>query len=121
MARWYHTSGRTGSMGWLFMRISGIVLVALVVFHYMLMHGDYNRGHTFKSVYDALTDPVWGPWFKTLDLTMVTLALWHGLTGTWGIVRDYRFSAAWRLGIFAILVIGGIAFGTMGFATILSF
>ncbi len=117
----YHTSGKSGSFSWLLMRVSGLVLVVFVLLHYFLMHADVDRGHTFRSVFEALTHPVWGPWVKTLDLTMLTLGLWHGLTGTWGIVRDYDLAAGWRLLILGILIVGGILLGVMGFTTILAF
>jgi succinate dehydrogenase / fumarate reductase, membrane anchor subunit len=117
----YHTSGKSGSFSWLFMRVSGLALVVLVIVHYFLMHIDPDRGHTFEAVHATLTHPVWGPWFKTLDLTMLALGLWHGLTGTWGIMRDYALSPTWRVITSGILLIAGISFGIMGFTTILSF
>ncbi len=121
MSLHYHTSSKSGSFSWFFMRISGLVLVALVIFHYVLMHIDLDRGHTFASVYAALTDPIWGPWWKTLDLTMLTLGLWHGLIGVWGVIRDYAIPGILRLVLSGLLVVAGVAFGIMGYTTILSF
>ncbi len=121
MALEYHKSGGSGAMSWLFQRITGLLLVVLVIGHYFLMHVNVDRGHTFRGVFEALTDPVWGPWLKMLDLTMLTLGLWHGLNGAWGVVRDYKLSPVSNFLILGTLVSAGVAFGVMGFATILSF
>lgn len=121
MSLHYHRSSKSGSFSWFFMRISGLVLVLLVITHYVLMHINLDRGHTFKSVYEALTHPVWGPWWKTMDLTMLTLALWHGCTGVWGVVRDFDIPSWLRLTALGLLVVGGVAAGTMGYITVLSF
>jgi succinate dehydrogenase hydrophobic anchor subunit len=102
-------------------RITGLLLVVLVIAHYFLMHVDADRGHTFKGVFEALTDPVWGPWLKMLDLTMLTLGIWHGLNGAWGVLRDYKLAPTWNFLVLGVLVTAGVAFGAMGFATILSF
>ena len=117
----YRTSRGTGSLSWLFQRVSGLVLIVLVILHYFLMHYHMDRGHTYKSVFEALTDPTWGPWLKMMDLTMLALGLWHGLNGTWGVIRDYELSPAWSMAILSVLITVGIGLGVMGFATIVSF
>jgi len=119
--RAFHTSRGSGTTGWLLQRVSGLVLVVLVILHYFLMHVDPDRGHTFKSVYEAFTHPVWGPWFKTLDLTMLALGLWHGLNGTWNVIRDFKLPPIWHVVLLGVLVIGGVAFGVLGVATIMAF
>ena len=122
MTQRYGSTGGSGAVGWLFQRISGLVLVVLVITHYILMHlpADPMRGHTFQAVYEALTGP-YGPWWKALDLTMLTLALWHGINGTWAVVRDYTMKPFWQWTLLGSLVTLGIIAGAMGFATILSF
>jgi len=119
--RAFTRSSGSGAWAWLFQRISGLVLAVLVTLHYFLMHSNPDRGHTFKSVYQALTDPVWGPWFKTLDLTMLALGLWHGLNGTWNVVRDFDLRAGWNYALLGLLVMAGLAVGVLGFTTILAF
>jgi succinate dehydrogenase / fumarate reductase, membrane anchor subunit len=122
MAKRLGSTGGSGAMGWLFQRISGLVLVLLVIFHYFMMHipVDPPRGHSYHAVYEALTGP-YGPWWKMLDLTMLTLALWHGLYGTWAVIRDFQLRPVRNLLLLGALMMAGLAFGIMGFATILAF
>ena len=119
--RAFTRSGGSGAAAWLFQRITGLVLVVLVILHFFLMHSDPDRGHTFKRVYEALTDPVWGPWFKTLDLTMLVLALWHGLNGVWNVFRDFNARPLWNYTVLGALATFGLAFGALGVTTILAF
>ena len=118
--RAFTRSGGSGAWAWFFQRVSGLVLLILVILHYFLMHSDPDRGHTFRSVYEALTHPVWGPWFKTLDLTMLVLGLWHGLNGTWNVIRDFNLRALWNYTLLGLIVTVGLAFGVLGFTTILA-
>jgi succinate dehydrogenase / fumarate reductase membrane anchor subunit len=117
----FRTSGGSGALSWLFQRITGLVLVFLVIFHFFLMHLTAERGHTYKGVLEALTDPVWGPWMKALDLTMLTLALWHGLNGMWNVVRDFKLRLFWSMSALAVLVTLGMAFWFVGVSIVLAF
>ena len=124
MASRFGSTGGSGSLSWYFQRISGALLVALVLLHYILMHyhapGDPLRGHSFRAVYEALTGPN-AAWWKTLDISLLILALWHGANGVWNVVRDFKLSAAWNMIVLGSLACAAVLFGTMGLATILSF
>jgi succinate dehydrogenase / fumarate reductase membrane anchor subunit len=113
----YEGSRTSGSSTWLFQRISGIVLVLLLVGHYILMHASPDTGHTYQAVMLRLHSPVW----KVIDLSFITLGLWHGLSGTWNVIRDYQMKPFWNITLYIILIISGIAFWFLGLNTILSF
>jgi len=72
---------------WLFMRISGIVLLFLAVGHVIIMHtidGGIDRVD-FAFVADRWTDVFWQTW----DWAMLSLALIHGINGLRVVVQDY--------------------------------
>jgi succinate dehydrogenase / fumarate reductase, membrane anchor subunit len=72
---------------WLFMRVSGILLVALVLGHLFvnLMIGDGIKALDFAFVAGKWASPFWQVW----DLTMLWLAMIHGANGLRTIINDY--------------------------------
>lgn len=73
--------------GWLFMRISGIVLVFLVLGHLFIMNildGGVQRIN-FAFVAGRWSSPFWQVW----DLSMLWLAMLHGGNGMRTIINDY--------------------------------
>lgn len=99
---------------WLFMRISGLVLMILAVGHVLIMHvpdGGVGRVN-FAFVATRWASPFWRTW----DWMMLTLALIHGINGLRNITLDYvrkpgvRFAANmffYTLG-FALFVLGTV-------------
>jgi len=113
-----HTGSRgSGAPGWVLQRITGILLVVVVIGHYFVMHADPASGHTYAAVLERMHHPFW----KMFDLTFITIGLWHGLNGTWGIFRDYEMKPAVSLTVYGIIILSGIAFWVLGVNTILSF
>jgi succinate dehydrogenase / fumarate reductase membrane anchor subunit len=119
MANKYEFAGskNSGAVKWYMQRITGIVLVVLLVGHYILMHATPDSGHTYHAVMLRLQSPVW----KIIDLSFITLGLWHGLNGTWNVIRDHEMSAAVSMTLYTLLIISGLAFWFLGINTILSF
>lgn len=76
--------------GWLYMRVSGVLLVVLIFGHLFvnLMMGDGIHGIDFAFVAGKLTQPFWQWW----DVAMLWLALIHGSNGMRTIVNDYVVS-----------------------------
>jgi succinate dehydrogenase / fumarate reductase membrane anchor subunit len=73
--------------GWLFMRISGIILIFLVLGHLFIMNildGGVQRIN-FAFVAGRWSSPFWQIW----DLSMLWLALLHGGNGMRTIINDY--------------------------------
>ncbi len=72
---------------WLFMRISGIVLVVLVLGHLLIMNildGGVQRIN-FGFVAGRWSSPFWQTW----DLLMLWLAELHGTNGLRTVINDY--------------------------------
>jgi len=82
---------------WLFMRISGLVLLFLVVGHVLIMHlpGEGVGRIDFGFVAARWRSPFWRSW----DWAMLTLALLHGVNGLRVVVQDYVRPAAWRFAV----------------------
>ncbi len=91
---------------WLFMRISGIVLLFLSVGHVLIMH---VVGEGVERVNFAFIATRWGsPFWRAWDWALLVLALLHGINGLRVITLDYVRPAGARFAI-------NISFSTLGF------
>jgi succinate dehydrogenase / fumarate reductase membrane anchor subunit len=91
---------------WLFMRISGIVLLVRAVGHVLIMHV-VDEG--VDRVDFAFIATRWGsPFWRTWDWALLVLALIHGINGLRVITLDYVRPAGARFAI-------NIFFYTLGF------
>ncbi len=91
---------------WLFMRISGLVLLFLAVGHVVIMHV-LDEG--IDRVDFGFVATRWGsPFWRTWDWALLTLALIHGINGLRVIVQDYVRRTAVRFWV-------NMAFFTLGF------
>jgi succinate dehydrogenase / fumarate reductase, membrane anchor subunit len=99
---------------WLFMRISGILLLFLAVGHVLIMHvlgGGVGRVD-FKFVQLRWQHPFWRTW----DWMMLSLALLHGVNGLRVVTMDYvrqpgaRFALTWFWNVvgFVLFVLGTV-------------
>ncbi|MFR9796319.1 succinate dehydrogenase hydrophobic membrane anchor subunit [Streptomyces sp. MS06] len=99
-------TGRSGRgnfemAAWLFMRLSGIVLVLLVIGH-LVIQLVLDGGVTkigFAFVAGRWASPFWQVW----DLLMLWLAMLHGANGLRTVVNDYAERANTRLWLKALL------------------
>ena len=73
--------------GWVFMRLSGVVLLVLVFAHLFvnLVVGEGINAIDFAFVAGKWSSPFWQVW----DLTMLWLAMLHGTNGVRTIINDY--------------------------------
>jgi succinate dehydrogenase / fumarate reductase membrane anchor subunit len=73
--------------GWIYMRVSGVLLVILIFGHLFvnLMLGEGIHGLDFAFVAGKFASPFWQWW----DVLMLWLALIHGANGMRTIVNDY--------------------------------
>ncbi len=103
---------------WLFMRISGVVLLILVLLHLAIMHLINNVeviNYHFVAVRYAT------PFWRTYDLVMLWLAMIHGLNGLRVIVDDYVTSRGWRVLTMGLVFTAGVIFLALGSLVILTF
>jgi succinate dehydrogenase / fumarate reductase membrane anchor subunit len=80
--------------GWIYMRVSGVLLVVLIFGHLFvnLMVGDGIHAIDWGFVAGKLANPFWQWW----DIAMLWLALIHGANGMRTIVNDYVSSQKTR-------------------------
>ncbi len=103
---------------WFFMRVSGVVLVFMVLFHLWLVHvttpiQDIN----FAFVAGRWSVPLWR-WY---DLIMLFLGLVHGLNGVRVVADDYIHSPGWRTLVAALIWLALLVFLVIGTQVVVSF
>ena len=92
---------------WVFMRVSGVLLLVLAVGHVLIMHvfGQGVDRVNFGFVAVRWQSPFWRTW----DWLMLSLALVHGINGLRVISLDYirrpgvRITTNWFFGIAGVL------------------
>jgi succinate dehydrogenase / fumarate reductase, membrane anchor subunit len=97
------------ALTWYYLRVSGALMVVLVLGHLFVMH--YQ--HAPSTTGAAFVNRRWaGASWRLFDWMLLVLALTHGLVGAHGVLRDHvrRGRAAFD-GVFAV---GGLAFVTLG-------
>lgn len=111
--------GNFEMMAWLFMRISGVVLVILIFTHLFinLLVGDGIQGIDFGFVAGKWANPVWQFW----DLTMLWLAMLHGTNGVRTVINDYAEKQVTRRWLKMILYISAIVVVVLGTMVIFTF
>lgn len=112
----YQSSKNSGAKSWVLQRISGLVLVVLMIGHYILMHYHPDSGHTF----DAVLTRMQFSWYRIIDIVFITFGFYHGLNGIWGIFRDYKLKPWLKLTIMSVLILLGISFLAWGYQIIFS-
>ena len=80
--------------GWIYMRVSGVLLIVLIFGHLFvnLMVGDGISALDFAFVAGKFANPFWQIW----DVLMLWLAFIHGTNGMRTIVNDYVTNAKVR-------------------------
>lgn len=105
-------------LAWIFMRVSGVVLLFMVLIHLAIMHIINNVeviNYHFVAVRYAT------PFWRTYDVVMLWLAFIHGLNGVRVMIVDYVSSSGWRVFSLASLYVLGLIFLALGSLVILTF
>ena len=123
-----HRPGRRGPQpggssyelwSWWFMRISGIVLVGLVLTHFTIMHvvDEGIDRVNFAFVAGRWSSPFW----QTFDWLMLFLGLLHGANGLKNIINEYVRRPGRRAAIKGFLYVFTFTWLLLGTLVILSF
>jgi len=94
-------SSNTELYAWLFMRVSGVLLVVLLLGHLFVMNvldGGVQRVN-FGFVAARWSSPFWQLW----DLLMLWLAMIHGAIGLRTVINDYARRDGTRVALKALL------------------
>jgi succinate dehydrogenase / fumarate reductase membrane anchor subunit len=104
---------------WLFMRISGLVLLILAVGHVLIMHVPDGGVGRVNFAFVALR---WqSPFWRTWDWMLLTLALIHGINGLRNITLDYVRKPGARFAANMVFSILGFALFVLGSVIVLTF
>ncbi len=104
---------------WLFMRLSGIVLVVLVLGHLLIMNildGGVQRIN-FGFVAGRWSSPFWQTW----DLLMLWLAELHGTNGLRTVINDYAERDGTRFWLKMLLYTSAVLVLMLGTLVIFTF
>lgn len=113
------TRSKTELFAWLFMRLSGIVLVVLIFGHLFvnLWLGDGVNAIDFGFVAGKWANPFWQIW----DLVMLWLAMIHGTNGMRTIIADYAERPGTRIALQVVLYVASAIIITLGTLVIFTF
>lgn len=90
---------------WLFMRVSGVLLLFLALGHLAILHLYHGVDEVnFALVAARYRNPLW----RLYDWFLLTLALVHGLNGLRMVVEDYVLRRGLR--VFSLIVVYFLAF-----------
>jgi succinate dehydrogenase hydrophobic anchor subunit len=107
--------GRSRAIGFLLVRLTGVLLAVLVLGHFALTHVINDVADTGSGfVRDRLASAVWLGW----DAAMLTAAFAHGAAGLWIVVEDYTPDPVARRRRHAALVAGAIFLWAIGTAVL---
>jgi len=104
---------------WLFMRISGLVLLILAVGHVLIMHvlDEGVDRVNFAFIQLRWASPFWKAW----DWLMLVLALLHGVNGLRVITLDYIRPHGARLAVNTFFAVLGAALMALGTIIVVTF
>jgi succinate dehydrogenase / fumarate reductase membrane anchor subunit len=105
--------------GWVFMRVSGLLLVVLVLGHLFtnLMVGDGITAVDFAFVAGKWANPYW----QVYALVMLWLAMLHGTNGLRTIINDYAERDQTRFWLKTLLYVSAAVIVTVGTLTVFTF
>jgi succinate dehydrogenase / fumarate reductase membrane anchor subunit len=112
------SGGRFETYSWLFMRVSGIVLLLMAVFHLLLMH--YGIGVEHLN-YNVVAERWQNPWWKLYDFFLLAFALTHGTNGARILMDEYMRASGWRLFLKIVLSLLYFTLAVMGAWVIVTF
>ncbi len=111
-----------GMTGWFLQRLTGILLLPVVMVHVWVTHFSLRGGYHQSEVdYQMVAARLSSPWWKLIDLFFLGIVLYHGLRGVWIIVQEGTHRPWARVTLYSLVVIAGTALAVLGTVTILPF
>lgn len=101
---------------WLFMRLSGVLLIPLAFGHLAIMH-IINNVHMIDLDFVALRWATLG--WRVYDAALLGLAWLHGLNGLRYVVDDYVHAPTWNRAIKWAMLVGGVLIFLIGAAALI--
>ncbi|MBI2252921.1 MAG: hypothetical protein HYU63_09335 [Armatimonadetes bacterium] len=79
---------RISGLFWSLQLVSGVVLTAILILHFWVLHYTSKGELTYDKVAFRISHPIW----KAIDLLFLVLALYHGLNGLRAVLLDFGLS-----------------------------
>lgn len=70
---------------WLLHRVTGIILLFGLMYHFIQMHFLGHDNYSYEAVMQRLADPSW----KIFNILFLLSALFHGFYGINGLITEY--------------------------------
>ncbi|GHO75384.1 succinate dehydrogenase [Ktedonobacter sp. SOSP1-85] len=106
------------TFSWYYFRISGVVLIFLVIIHLTIMHVTNDVScTTYAFVAARYANPFW----RLFDWLLLTLGLTHGVNGLRVVIDDYVRSPGTRLVLQGFAAVLLLAFFMLGTITLITF
>jgi succinate dehydrogenase / fumarate reductase, membrane anchor subunit len=112
------SSGGFETFSWFFFRVSGILLIFLVIFHLIIMHVTTDVA---KTTYDFVVARYSNPLWRLYDWLLLTLALLHGMNGLRIVIDDYVRGRSARLTLLSVAGVLTLVFLMLGTITLITF
>jgi succinate dehydrogenase / fumarate reductase membrane anchor subunit len=112
-----------GMFGWFMQRITGLLLVPVVLAHLLVTHyvlGDPLRG-AFDVDYANVVQRLANPWWKLIDLLFLGIVLFHGLRGVLVVLNEGIHRPWLRVTLYCAVLALGVLLAILGTVTILPF
>lgn len=103
---------------WFFMRISGLILLTIAVFHLLYMHISIGVENIDFDVIASRWD---SPFWRLFDIFLLIFALSHGINGMRQILDDYVHSRGWRVVARTTVFMIGLVIAVMGAYVVFTF
>ncbi|MFQ5341727.1 MAG: succinate dehydrogenase, hydrophobic membrane anchor protein [Anaerolineae bacterium] len=103
---------------WFFMRVTGVVLLLVLVFHLLWMHLVIGVDNiNFNVVASRWQNPLW----RVFDTALLIFALSHGTNGARWVIKDYIRSPGWEIAVKWFVYLLAVVIGVMGAFVIFTF
>ena len=106
------------TFSWYFFRVSGVLLIFLVIIHLIVMHVTTDVA---KTTYDFVAVRYSNPLWRLYDWLLLTLSLLHGMNGLRVVIDDYVQGRAARLTLMSIAGTLLLVFLMLGTITLITF
>ncbi|HBE28908.1 MAG TPA: succinate dehydrogenase, hydrophobic membrane anchor protein [Ktedonobacter sp.] len=106
------------TFSWFFFRVSGVLLIFLVIIHLIIMHVTNDVScTTYQFVAMRYDNPLW----RLYDWLLLTLSLLHGMNGLRVVIDDYIRGRSARLTLMSVAGTLTLIFFMLGTITLITF
>jgi succinate dehydrogenase hydrophobic membrane anchor protein len=116
MKKSFKETSKTGAVAWLLQRITAVILFVLLIIHFVTYHFIAKGVYPWKEVVARMQSP----WFNLMQFIFLAAVLFHGLNGIWMVTEDYIHNRTWRMVVYSLILLVGLALFFIGTVTIIN-